>query len=204
MAMITVVGIGPGNPDLLFEQGKQAIAAADIIIGSERQLSLVPPEKAEQCKLLPKILFDLEIFLKENTSHEIVLLASGDPLTYGIGNWISKRFAPERVRIIPGISSIHYLFSQARISMENCFLTSSHGKDPNYELIFSLPKVGMVTDSKVGPYELAQQALKRGLTRTFLIGENLSYPDEKIRFYRADEVPKEDYDMNVVVILDEG
>lgn len=203
--MITVVGIGPGGTtDYLFDRGQMAIEAAELIIGSERQLEIIPAHKKVVCHRLPRKLAELEYFLQEHLIEEIVLLASGDPLTYGIGKWLMQRFSTDQLVILPGISSIHYLFNQLRIPMEDCFITSSHGKQPNFPLIFQLPKVGMVTDSTIGPYELAQEAINQGSKTTFYIGENLSYPNERIRQFSAEEVPAEDYQMNVVVMINEG
>ncbi len=202
--MITVAGIGPGGTaDYLFDQTKTAICQADWIIGSQRQLEIVPEEKAATCMQLPKKLTELEVFLQEHMTEAVVLLASGDPLTYGIGKWLSQRFPAKAVTILPGISSIHFLFSRLRLPLEDCFITSSHGKLPDFDLLFQLPKVGMVTDQKIGPYQLAQEAVKRGKRATFFVGENLSYSNERIRQFLAEEVPDEDYRMNVVVIINE-
>lgn len=203
--MITVVGIGPGGTrDYLFGKAQAAIEAADLIIGSERQLEIIPENKKQKTQLLPRKLNDLAVFLNDHQKDELVILASGDPLTYGIGKWLLNRFSAENLLILPGISSLQYLFNRINIPMEDCFITSSHGKSPDFPLIFKLPKVGMVTDKTTGPYQLAQEALKRGNDPIFYIGENLSYTDEKIRCYKASEVPNEDYQMNAVVIINEG
>ena len=88
--------------------------------------------------------------------------------------------------------------------MNDAYLTSSHAKVPNFDLIMSLSKVFMVTDQKVGPYEIAQEAVKRGLDKVLVIGEQLSYEDERITILPANEVEDREYEMNVVVVLDEG
>ena len=87
--MITVVGIGPGGTqDYLFNKAQSAIEAADKIIGSKRQLKLVPIKKKKNCQILPSKLEDLLILLNDYQDDNLVLLASGDPLTYGIGKWL--------------------------------------------------------------------------------------------------------------------
>ncbi len=202
--MITIVGIGPGNPKFWLQGVYELVEAADLIIGSKRQLEMVPREQQQQTRCLPKKMTELEAILRRNSKKKVVVLASGEPLLYGIGAWASKHFLKEELELFPGISSIHYLFNVQRISFEDCFLTSSHGKLPDFDFILSLAKVAMVTDQKIGPYEIAQACLKRGLRKELIIGENLSYPTERIRRFSAREVPKEEYDMNVVVILDEG
>ena len=201
--MITVLGIGPGNDCLLLNTAMTHIETADSVIGSRRQLEIVPEHFKGEKLILPKKLGDLENYLLEHLSRQIVVLASGDPLLYGIGNWIGTKFSSEHYQIIPGISAIHYMFSQLRLSMNDTYFTSSHGKLPNYELIFSLPKVGMVTDSKIVPYQLAKELSERGIHKTIYVGENLSYPNERIRKFNELSVPDEQFEMNVVVLVDE-
>jgi cobalt-precorrin-7 (C5)-methyltransferase len=86
--------------------------------------------------------------------------------------------------------------------MNDLYITSSHGKQPDFDFIFQHDKVAMVTDKVVGPFQIAQEIQQRGLSRTLIVGENLSYPDERLHFLQPEQV-QPDYDMNVVVILNE-
>lgn len=200
--MITIVGIGPGKRELILNEGLELIRQADLVIGSTRQLAVFPELAEEKQQVLPKKLSELKLFLEGNLAKDCVVLASGDPLLYGIGNWLSCQFADEQVRIISGISSIQYLFAKMKLSQNDCYLTSSHGKQPDMALLIMLPKVAMVTDKGFGPYEIAQAALASGKPKRLLIGENLSYPNERIEWLAAAEVPQRDYSMNVVVMVD--
>ncbi|HCM89681.1 MAG TPA: cobalt-precorrin-7 (C(5))-methyltransferase [Vagococcus sp.] len=204
MAMITVTGIGPGEVSLLLNRVLDEIEQSDIVIGSSRQLDVVPVTFTGVKKELPKKLLELEVFLQKEKDKKVVILASGEPLLYGIGNWMMTKFEAKDIQIIPGISSMQYMFSQLKLSMNDTYFTSSHGKEPNYDLIFSLSKVALVTDEKTGPYQLAEEIRRRGLKRTIFIGENLSYPNENIRKFDESNVPNEVFNMNVVVLLDEG
>lgn len=202
--MITVTGIGPGEVSLLLNRVLDEIEQSDIVIGSSRQLDIVPVTFTGLKKELPKKLQELEMFLQKEKDKKIVVLASGEPLLYGIGNWMMAKFEAKDIQIIPGISSMQYMFSQLKLSMNDTYFTSSHGKEPNYDLILSLSKVALVTDEKIGPYQLAEEIRHRGLKRTIFIGENLSYPNESIRKFDESNVPNEVFNMNVVVLLDEG
>lgn len=198
MAMITVLGIGPGDPQLRLAGTGKYLQDADLVIGSPRQLAAfpaVPPEKQAAFRFA-----GLKDFILQHQGKKIVLLASGDPLLYGIGSWVSKNFADREVKIVPGISSIQYLFHQLRLSMNDCYLTSSHGRKPDFDFLLQHDKVGMVTDKELGPYEIAQEIRKRGLHRTIYVGEKLSYPDEKISKFDETNVEKRAYGMNVVII----
>jgi cobalt-precorrin-7 (C5)-methyltransferase len=199
--MLTVVGIGPGDTQYLTFTARSAIDSADILVGGARQLALFT-EFSGETRLLDADLDGLMLWLRERLNRQVVVLASGDPLVYGIGKRLAENFAPERLRIIPGISSIQYLCAKAAVDMNDLWITSSHGREPDFQAIAAHSKVAMVTDSIVGPYAIAQALLARGLNPTLIIGENLSSADERIHCLRAAEVAQR-YEMNVVVILNE-
>ncbi|HEM4052348.1 cobalt-precorrin-7 (C(5))-methyltransferase [Streptococcus suis] len=204
MVMIDVIGIGPGNPAYCLVGQLERCEQADAILGSERHLEVLPESLKEKGVIAPKKLGELESLLAiYPLDSKLVYLVSGDPLIYGLGKWMSEKF-PGRVRILSGISSMQYLASKVCLPMNDAYLTSSHAKLPNFDLIMSLPKVFMVTDAQVGPYRIAQEVLKRGLKRKIIIGEQLSYEDEEISILAAEDVVDRDYKMNVVVIVDEG
>ncbi|MBF2462648.1 cobalt-precorrin-7 (C(5))-methyltransferase [Listeria welshimeri] len=197
--MITIVGIGPGDTNLLINEARQVLSSADTVYGSNRQLQEIANLTPATPILLPKKLADLT-----NIPHQdknVVILASGDPLLYGIGNWAIANFS-EDIRVIPGISAIQMMFHKIKLPMNDCFITSSHGKTPNFDFLLQHEKVAMVTDTIIGPYEIAAEILKRNLNKIIFIGENLSAKEERIHKLRPAEVTKK-YEMNVVVIVDE-
>ncbi|AEV95623.1 cobalt-precorrin-7 (C(5))-methyltransferase [Pediococcus claussenii] len=197
--MIQIVGIGPGEQDLILPNAKEKIEDADVVIGSPRQLGLFQVKHEMK---LPK-LAELKLFLEQNTSKNIVLLASGDPNLYGIANWARREFGKNIVNVVPGISSIQYMFNRVGIAMNDSFLTSSHGRHPDFDFLLQHVTVGMVTDENLGPFEIAQEILKRKQRRLIYIGEQLSSADEQISCYPAEQVPKKKFKMNVVLITNE-
>ena len=88
--------------------------------------------------------------------------------------------------------------------MNDVYITSSHGKTPDFDKLLGYSKVAMVTDQLIGPPEIAREILIRRLRKTLWVGENLSYPSEKIRQFNPRELSLEiKFERNVVVILDE-
>ncbi|TFU96480.1 cobalt-precorrin-7 (C(5))-methyltransferase [Granulicatella sp. WM01] len=203
--MIYVIGIGPGDVKYGLRGNDDVMEKACAIIGAQRQIESVPEKFHHKGVIAPKKLGDLETLIRsyDVNQDELVLLASGDPFIYGLGKWLSQKFAG-CVQVMPGISSMQYMASKIALPMNDAFLTSSHAKTPNFDLIMSLDKVFMVTDEQIGPYQIAQEIIRRGLKRTVYIGENLSYPDERISQLEASEVENRQYEMNVVVIVNEG
>ncbi len=142
-------------------------------------------------------------WIEARAGRHVVVLASGDPLFYGIGTRLIAHFGIERVRIIPGISAVQYLCAKAGIDMNDIWLTSSHGRDVCFDELARQRKVAMVTDGRCGPREIAAQLAARGKGyRWMVIGENLAMDNERIHWLPVSEVDAE-YEMNAVVILDE-
>ncbi|MFV0448877.1 MAG: cobalt-precorrin-7 (C(5))-methyltransferase [Vibrio sp.] len=199
--MIYVVGTGPGRRDLMTVAGENLIAKADILVGWPRLLSAFSDFKGQRIELSGSIENTLAT-LEEFKSQLVVVLASGDPMLFGIGKRISEHFTPEQRKCVPGISSIQMLFSEVGIDMNDLYITSSHGKQPDFDFLFLHKKVALVTDTILGPYEIAQQAIKRNLKCSVIVGENLGYENQKISVLKPEQVQRE-YDMNVVVVINE-
>lgn len=49
--------------------------------------------------------------------------------------------------------------------MNDIYLTSSHNRSPDFDWLLAHERIGMVTDSKIGPKEIAAEILQRGQTR---------------------------------------
>ena len=199
--MISVIGMGPGDARLRTQAAQALIAQADILVGWARLLADFPDFQGEK-RVLNADIDGLINWLQSKTEQNIVVLASGDPLLFGIGKRITERLPKQSCEVISGISSVQYLFSRIQLDMNDLYITSSHGKQPDFDFIFQHDKVAMVTDKVVGPFQIAQEIQQRGLSRTLIVGENLSYSDERIHFLQPEQV-QQDYDMNVVVILNE-
>lgn len=198
--MINIIGIGPGNRHYLTPLAQQLINESDWLVGAPRQLALFPDFIGQQ-HLLDSKLSTLLIWLSAHQQQHVTILASGDPMLYGIGKFLCQQLGRKNVRIIPGISAVQYLFSRLGMDMNELYLTSSHGKVPDFDFILGHRKVAMMTDQTIGPFEIAQQIALRGLQRYLIIGENLSYPNERIIIHPTKIDAK--YDLNVVIILQE-
>lgn len=201
--MINIIGLGPGNEEYITKIGEKLIEASDVIIGGKRNLDAIKNFNGEVIEMSSNLEEILE-YIKLNNDKQISVIASGDPCIYGIGRYLSKNIDNEELNIICGISSIQYIFSKIYIDMNDLYITSSHGKVPDFDFILSHKKVCMVTDDKIGPHEISKEIQKRNLNKTVVVGENLSYNNEKITIGSPKDILKiEKFNMNVVVILDE-
>lgn len=201
--MINIIGLGPGEFDYITKLGEKLIYASDILIGGRRNLESISDFEGEKI-ILSNNLKEILEYIKKNLHKNISVIASGDPSIYGIGKYLSNNIDNENLNIVSGISSLQYIFSKIFVDMNDVYITSSHGKIPDFDYILSHKKVCMVTDSKIGPHEIAREIQKRDLNKVIVVGENLSYDNEKITIGKVKDILSvEKFDMNVVVILDE-
>lgn len=205
--MIYIVGIGTGFGEYsdITLRAVQIIKYSTIIIGSGRQLELAKKYNQNANIVKYEKITDIIKILKENIDKTISVLASGNPSLYGIADFIIKNMSPlEDIEIIPGISSVEYLFSKLKITMNDLYITSFHGRKLDEEMVLKSKKTAFFTDNKTSLFDIAQLYLKNGLNPIFIIGENLSYPNEKISRLRAADIKKDDkFEMYILIVINE-
>lgn len=201
--MINIIGLGPGNLDYITKKGGNLISTSDVLIGGKRNLESIKNFEGEKI-ILDSNLREIIEYINNNKEKQISVIASGDPLIYGIGRYLSKNIDNKMINMVSGISSLQYIFSKIYVDMNDVYITSSHGKVPDFDYILSHKKVCMVTDSNIGPKQISKEIMDRNLNKIIVVGENLSYENEKITIAKPEEIIRMDnFEMNVVVILDE-
>ena len=204
---INVVGLGPGNIKYLSTAGIDCIKEAEILIGSTRQLSDLKTVISEKQEIytLGK-LTELITYLKENTERKITIIVSGDTGYYSLVPYLSKNLSKDILNIIPNISSYQYLFSKLGENWQNFRLASVHGREFDYvKNIDNKDIAGLVllTDDIQNPYEVSKNLYNSGVRNlTVIVGENLSYDNEKITILEIEDYEKlnRKFDMNVLIL----
>lgn len=108
---VTVVGVGADGWAGLADASRAALRAADVVIGGDRQLALLPAECAAERVAWPSPLRPaVPRLLAEHTrdGRRVAVLASGDPMFYGIGRALAESVVPGRLRVFPHPSSVSY------------------------------------------------------------------------------------------------
>ena len=112
---VTVIGIGDDGIDGLSTRARTCLANAALIVGSPRHLNMLPAHDTRERRLWSKDLSaDIEAFAPRTQSEHVVVLASGDPLMYGIGNRLLSHFGAENVLVLPSPSA--FSLAAARMS----------------------------------------------------------------------------------------
>jgi precorrin-6Y C5,15-methyltransferase (decarboxylating) len=128
--MITVIGIGAEGWPGLGEDARAAVLAADLLLGGERQLGLVPPDVSGERRPWPRQLTELVDELPAlEQGRAVVVLASGDPLLHGVGVTILRRLGDDgSIRFIPAVSSFSLACARLRWPASGVELVSATGR----------------------------------------------------------------------------
>jgi precorrin-6Y C5,15-methyltransferase (decarboxylating) len=189
--VITVVGIGADGWASLSPEAREAVMDAELLIGGERQLDLVPTDLHCERRPWPKHLTTLVDELPILAGgRSVVVLASGDPLLHGVGATIVQRLGAEGLRVIPGVSSFALACARLRWPLSGVELVSATSRVAE-AVAPALQPGRRVVVLGFGPRtvaEVARVACERGFGASrLLVLEELGGAAERIEESTAEE-----------------
>ncbi|XQY93708.1 precorrin-6y C5,15-methyltransferase (decarboxylating) subunit CbiE [Metabacillus sp. HB246100] len=196
---IKVIGIGDDGEDSLLPLYQSWIKNSERLVGGERQLSFFPHYEGEKITIQGG-LSTLLTKLKEEPKDTIVL-ASGDPLFYGIGRYLSTKL---EIETYPNISSIQLAFARLNESWNDAYVISLHGRKIQgfAQKIHGKKKVAILTDKTNTPATIAQYLLSFNMHEyTAFVAENLGGETEHYQSLTLEEMATRDFSPLNVVIL---
>ncbi|SHH09655.1 precorrin-6Y C5,15-methyltransferase (decarboxylating) [Jatrophihabitans endophyticus] len=128
--MLTVVGIGAGGRADLSPAASAEIATAAVLVGSERQLALLDDAAttAERVPLPAPLASGLPALLRQLAGRRAVVLASGDPMFFGIGTTLVRALGAAAVRVVPSPSSVSLAAARLGWSLPDVEVVSVVGR----------------------------------------------------------------------------
>lgn len=124
---VTVVGIGADGWQGLPGPSRTALREAGVLIGGPRQLDLLPPECAGERITWPSPLRPaVPGLLAAHVGRRITVLASGDPMFYGIGRALAEE--TDALRVLPHPSSVSYAAARLGWPLEDTEVVTLVGR----------------------------------------------------------------------------
>ncbi|MET9768318.1 precorrin-6y C5,15-methyltransferase (decarboxylating) subunit CbiE [Streptomyces sp. NPDC006415] len=126
---VAVVGIGADGWSGLTGTAREALREAEVLIGGARQLDLLPPDCAGVRVAWPSPLRPaVPRLLAEHGERRIAVLASGDPMFYGIGRALAEELGPQRLHVLPHPSSVSYACARLGWPLEDTEVVTLVGR----------------------------------------------------------------------------
>lgn len=181
---IIVIGIGPGSPDYLPPIAARAIARAKVLVGGSRALAAFAPAGSETCAIGGDIAAVLAYIGRRLAECDVAVLVSGDPGFHSLLAALRHEFGPERLEVIPGVSSVQLAFARLACPWQDAVLVSLHGRAAADGALDYAPgkKLALLTDAVNAPRAIAGDLLVRGWPPAAAVWlcADLSYPDERV------------------------
>jgi len=201
--IVYVVGMGDNGKESLAHEALQIVSQAEVLVGGDRHLACFPESPAEKVSIQNNLSMVTEKIRTEK--RRVVVLASGDPLFYGIAAYLLKKMGAARLQVIPNTSSMQLAFAKILIAWQDALLISCHAKPlaPHIQKIRRALKIGIFTDQKNTPAQIATQLLQAGLSdfRAFVC-ENLGGTNEQVIEADLSELPGRDFaPLNVLILI---
>lgn len=179
---VTLIGLGGGTFDTLTQQAREALENAPLILGAKRLLEHLPKHDARKVSAVrSQEILDLLQAAQEETA---CVVFSGDTGFYsgakGLLPLLEQAGIPARV--LPGLSSVQLFAARLGRPWQDWRLCSAHGVelDPVAEVLHGRP-VFFLTGGILTPQSICRRFVEVGLgDLPVTVGENLSYPEEKV------------------------
>ncbi|CAM5619311.1 precorrin-6Y C5,15-methyltransferase [Streptomyces avidinii] len=163
---VSVVGLGADGWGGLAAPARAALAGAEVLIGGPRQLDLLPAGECAGVRVawpsplrpaVPKL-------MAEHAGRRIAVLASGDPMFYGIGRALSEELGPGALHVLPHPSSVSYACARLGWPVEDTEVVTVVGR-PVARLAAALyegRRVLVLSAGAVTAHEIAALLRERG------------------------------------------
>lgn len=201
---IPILGIGGDGLAGLTSRSRQLLADADVVFGSEAVLRLLSELKAPRFRIGADLQETLDAIRNAQSTKRIVIVASGDPLFYGVARYLCDKLGKERFEVIPHVSSMQLAFARIKESWEEAYLTDIGHRplDDVLDRIRSSETVGLFTSEQHDPPAIARELLARGIDyfRAYVC-ENLGGPDERVTQGELADIAAMTFDPLNVMIL---
>lgn len=183
MKSIHVIGAGIAGQEGFTPQALELIDKSDLLFGAQRLLALFPDYRGTQFGIDDHNLGDMVTRLQDCEKRAVVL-ASGDPLFFGVGRYLLRNLPDELIEFLPNVTSVQYAFAKIREPWDDSIFVSAHGRALKdiVDRIVANDKAAILTDEINTPGMIGRELLsrRRGGYKAYLC-ENLGTEDEKIR-----------------------
>jgi len=204
MKPVAIIGMGMTLEDLTAKH-LDIIDTADILVGGKRLLNLFKDSRARK-KIIGKDIDAVVDFVRqEMKKQKIVVLASGDPLFFGIGRRLVNAIGAKNTMVYPNITSVSAAFARIKEPWDDVRVISLHGRKNERRLLKALEEeniIAVFTDPKNNPAWLAGRLLENQfLNYKICVLEAMGNISEKVNWYTlADAARMKFVSPNLVVL----
>lgn len=201
-AWLSVIGIGEDGFAGLGAAARAALRDAEFIIGSARQLALLPADIDAQRQCWPTPFALTPVLQRRGTP--LCVLASGDPMLFGVGATLARHIDAAEMRVLPAPSS--YSLAAARLgwALQDVELCSLVGRPlaALHVKIFPHARLLILGSDGDSPAAVARLLRERGFGQSRIrVLEHLGGERERhVDFLACDEIDSAFAALNIIAV----
>ena len=200
---LTIVGMGEDGWEGLSNRARLAIKSTDVIVGSTRLFNLLPNIKAERHEW-PQPFSAVVEQIKPLAGRNTVILATGDPLNFGIARKLLQFIPFDQMTIIPHVTAFALAAARMGWSLPDCDCFTIHGRPAANVETFIQPNARLLvlTEDETSIGEVCRRLIARGFENSMItVLENMGGEKERITSFAANANPSLDWSsLNVLAI----
>lgn len=201
---IQIIGVGDDGTAGLTAAGRRLIAEAELLVGAEAALAAVDDAPGRRLAI-GRDLDAAATAIASAKEKKIVVLASGDPLFYGVARYLCDRLGKDRFEVVPHVSTMQLAFARVKESWDEAFLTdlANHPLDYVLEKLRTADKAGLFTTEEAPPGVVAAALVAGGVDYfTVYVCENLGGRDERVSQGTLAEIAELTFNpLNVMILI---
>ncbi len=178
---LSVVGIGEDGLDGLSPRGRMLVDGAQTLVGGARHFAMIPDDGRARLTW-PTPLTDLMPQIAERRGTPVCVLATGDPMFFGIGVTLAKHFDADEMDVVPSLSAFSLAASRLGWALADVEQLTLHGRPVSLAVPFIHPgaRLMILSDGADTPARVAEVLTERGYgdSRLFVL-EHMGGPQER-------------------------
>jgi precorrin-6Y C5,15-methyltransferase (decarboxylating) len=125
---LSIVGIGEDGVEGLSPVAQKLVASAELVVGGKRHLGLAEPLIRGRTLAWPSPIGEALPEIEKHRGRPVVVLASGDPFHYGVGDLLLRSIPAAETLCLPNASAFSLAAARLGWSLQDVALVSLHGR----------------------------------------------------------------------------
>jgi precorrin-6Y C5,15-methyltransferase (decarboxylating) len=200
---LSVIGMGEDGLEGLSSRARSVLAHAEVIVGSKRLLALLGDSSAEKHEW-PQPFSAVVDRITPLRGRNTVVLATGDPLNFGVARKLMEIVPFAEMEIVPHLSSFSLAAARMGWALGDCDTITLHGRPAANLEAFIQPDVRLLalTADASTIAEVARRLVVRGYGPSEItVLENMGGPRENSIRFRAEDFHERSFaDLNTLAI----
>jgi precorrin-6B C5,15-methyltransferase / cobalt-precorrin-6B C5,C15-methyltransferase len=188
---LTIGGMGDDGFDGLSPRAQTSLRHATHIVGSRRLQSYLPGFNAKLHEW-PQPFSDALARIEPLRGHPTAILATGDPMNYGVARKLLERISKDEIEIIPHVGAFSLAAAHLGWSLPDCDTLTLHGRDAANIEAFIQPgaRLLVLTADETTIPIVCERLARRGFGKSEVtVLQNLGGPSERMSSFAADAMP---------------